>query len=391
MDGAAEAEAEAHMEKQLVCGFCHRPEESKIMGPLLRKNRVVAHENCLFYSSGIYHRDNDNKNELQGFEEKDVMEEIRRGRFLKCYRCKTTGATVGCEVKKCKRSYHYPCAILDNAKTVENIKRGIFKMYCELHRQFPSGMNGEFAVHLLDTHPSLSWVSPSPWQIPLLRSSLPFFFSRRKIKVVRNQYIHFKLAFWFVADEKFDVEQAPLENDLEEQNVSLISQFFFTANVSPSYNENQDDTDIDSDQGSQSLLLPIKIHNLETVASCSPDDHPCSSSTTSLSPGCNFWSKCHEAGCVESIFSTFISSMITLSEKILSKQASDDECNLCFNVLVASGMLPDIMTRKEQECEEKILNLKKEKEALQTALSVMSSLSEKSSSLVKPVPAHNTS
>lgn len=41
-----------------------------------------------------------------------------------CKKCKKKGATAGCEVKRCKKSYHYPCAVLEGAKTVEDGDKG---------------------------------------------------------------------------------------------------------------------------------------------------------------------------------------------------------------------------------------------------------------------------
>ena len=38
----------------------------------------------------------------------------------KCDDCKKSGATVGCEVKRCTKSFHFPCAIGAGAETVED-------------------------------------------------------------------------------------------------------------------------------------------------------------------------------------------------------------------------------------------------------------------------------
>ncbi|RXN29004.1 proteoglycan 4-like isoform X4 [Labeo rohita] len=50
-----------------------------------------------------------------------------------CHRCKKIGATAGCEVGRCKRSYHYPCAIEDDAISIEDSSKGRYVLFCKLH------------------------------------------------------------------------------------------------------------------------------------------------------------------------------------------------------------------------------------------------------------------
>ncbi|XP_015277252.1 PREDICTED: PHD finger protein 11-like, partial [Gekko japonicus] len=45
--------------------------------------------------------------------------------------CKKKGATVGCEKPRCPRSYHYFCALKDNAANDE--KPGSYRVYCRNH------------------------------------------------------------------------------------------------------------------------------------------------------------------------------------------------------------------------------------------------------------------
>eukprot|EP00897_Mesotaenium_endlicherianum_P003752 jgi/Mesen1/3404/ME000192S02573 len=44
---------------------------------------------------------------------KNVQAAIRRGRALRCSRCNRPGATLGCRVERCPRTYHLPCARYD--------------------------------------------------------------------------------------------------------------------------------------------------------------------------------------------------------------------------------------------------------------------------------------
>lgn len=43
-----------------------------------------------------------------------------------CHKCKKRGATAGCEVGRCKKSYHYPCAVEDGADMFEETDKGMF-------------------------------------------------------------------------------------------------------------------------------------------------------------------------------------------------------------------------------------------------------------------------
>ncbi|XP_036965538.1 flocculation protein FLO11 isoform X3 [Acanthopagrus latus] len=87
------------------------------------------------YSSGIFCRDSPQFDDLFGFSVDDVLDEVKRGSKLICSRCKKKGATAGCEVKRCKKSYHYPCAILEGAKVFEDSEREYFWLYCSKHQQ----------------------------------------------------------------------------------------------------------------------------------------------------------------------------------------------------------------------------------------------------------------
>ncbi|XP_059895888.1 PHD finger protein 6 isoform X1 [Gadus macrocephalus] len=133
---------EVHTWKVLQCLLCKRPEESLVTGPLSTKNYVTAHQNCLLYSSGIFCENTPEHDDLFGFSVEHVQEEAKRGSKLKCDDCKKSGATVGCEVKRCTKSFHFPCAIGAGAKTVEG-KKGTYAVYCKKHSsQNEGGANG---------------------------------------------------------------------------------------------------------------------------------------------------------------------------------------------------------------------------------------------------------
>ncbi|XP_064417019.1 uncharacterized protein LOC106702352 isoform X2 [Latimeria chalumnae] len=118
--------------KTMECAFCHGTSQNQTTGKLFIKKGVAAHQNCMLFSSNLVTSDSQDFEDFAGFQLKDVKAEIRRGRRLKCSYCKKLGASVGCEVPSCRRSYHYPCAVKDGAKIVQ--KEEEYKIYCKDHR-----------------------------------------------------------------------------------------------------------------------------------------------------------------------------------------------------------------------------------------------------------------
>ncbi|XP_048049677.1 uncharacterized protein phf11 isoform X2 [Megalobrama amblycephala] len=118
---------------KINCVLCKKSDEDEITGPLSSKQNISAHQNCLLFASGIYCKNSPTYDDLFGFDVKDVMQELRRGKRLLCHHCNKNGATAGCENKRCRRSYHYPCAIEAKAETIEDHIEGSYKLLCELH------------------------------------------------------------------------------------------------------------------------------------------------------------------------------------------------------------------------------------------------------------------
>lgn len=128
---------------KVSCALCHGDKETKVTGPLSTKDQVTAHQNCLLFSSGLFCRDSPQYDDLFGFSVDDVLDEVKRGSKLICSWCKKKGATAGCEVKRCKKSYHYPCAVQEGAEMVEDHEREIYGLYCLKHPQEKSSaVNG---------------------------------------------------------------------------------------------------------------------------------------------------------------------------------------------------------------------------------------------------------
>ncbi|XP_045886200.1 PHD finger protein 6 isoform X2 [Micropterus dolomieu] len=118
------------------CGFCHAgEEENETRGMLHTDNskKVAAHYKCMLFSSGTVQLTTTSRAEFGNFDVKTVIQEIKRGKRMKCTLCTQLGATIGCEIKACVKTYHYHCGMQDKAKYIENMARGIYKLYCKNH------------------------------------------------------------------------------------------------------------------------------------------------------------------------------------------------------------------------------------------------------------------
>ncbi|XP_070305080.1 uncharacterized protein phf11 isoform X3 [Salvelinus sp. IW2-2015] len=510
--------------KKVQCVLCQTSEENRTTGPLSTKGSVTAHQNCLLYSSGIICQNSPEFDDLFGFSVEDVLIELKRGNRLICYRCKRKGATVGCEVKRCKKSYHYPCAVRDGAQnfddhreekftlycqkhnleiaatnetvsralsfngdsdtamnnngetspklfclvcerkeeslSLEHMDSGIDKLYCEKHKpqSLQKELKGLDAVAGPSSSHSDSNMSTKRRQkqtpkrrlscssTPEVKSSKK---SRKGSKSIQDDFSN--------SDgdvNGIDMELAPLESDLEDGVFSEHRNHAeaLTTGCQPEP-ENRDDSDgdhtvIDSDAESQSLLLPVML----CVASEEPSQdtnisvcssQPCSAASpgspvlsghgSSLTlgpissvhsgplnvtntptrtsppvpPDCCFtpvssphsvsnrppagpgglgspiasgsdsaasrvfWGRCNEAGCTQSIFTTFFSDMVSISNRILSDKASQEDYDLSLRVMEASGKLSQMLSEQEREFKKKQMELQRATAAIRDARSAL--------------------
>lgn len=103
---------EASDEALIPCAFCNFGDDGgmlKLPGdgmgvhPIINgSQRLFVHDQCAIASPLCFNRAGKWYN---------VTKEIRRGRSLSCVQCKKRGATVGCTIPACPRSYHWKCAI----------------------------------------------------------------------------------------------------------------------------------------------------------------------------------------------------------------------------------------------------------------------------------------
>ncbi|XP_069468926.1 PHD finger protein 6 [Ambystoma mexicanum] len=118
------------------CGFCHAgEEENEVRGKLhvFNAKKAAAHYRCMLFSSGTVQLTTTSRAEFGDFDIKTVIQEMKRGKRMKCTLCSQLGATIGCEIKACIKTYHYHCGVQDKAKYIENMSRGIYKLYCKNH------------------------------------------------------------------------------------------------------------------------------------------------------------------------------------------------------------------------------------------------------------------
>ncbi|XP_043914562.1 G2/M phase-specific E3 ubiquitin-protein ligase-like [Protopterus annectens] len=95
----------------LACRFCGRTEneEEKYGEKLVDKESSLAvHYYCLILSSGLWQQGQEEEG-FYGFLPDSVWKEVNRAARLPCYICKKKGASIGCSIKSCRRSFHYPC------------------------------------------------------------------------------------------------------------------------------------------------------------------------------------------------------------------------------------------------------------------------------------------
>ncbi|KAM8858013.1 uncharacterized protein phf11 isoform 1-T1 [Synchiropus picturatus] len=130
----------------MFCQLCGRSEETTATGRLLTDSDVCAHLECMLYSSNLWCQNSPGLDDLNGFAVEDVRKEVQRGKHLLCHKCKKPGATVGCELRRCRRSYHYPCALEDGAEHTHDEEMETYNsLYCPKHKGKPDKGDASFS------------------------------------------------------------------------------------------------------------------------------------------------------------------------------------------------------------------------------------------------------
>uniref|UniRef100_A0A669QP67 PHD finger protein 11 n=1 Tax=Phasianus colchicus TaxID=9054 RepID=A0A669QP67_PHACC len=110
-----------------TCAFCSEGEAASIMY-VAKEQNIAAHQSCLLFSSGFVESEEYNPENLDlRFDVESVLNELKRGKRLVCNFCRKKGATVGCEERACRRSYHYFCALCDDAAIETDEVNGVYR------------------------------------------------------------------------------------------------------------------------------------------------------------------------------------------------------------------------------------------------------------------------
>ncbi|NXL36014.1 PHF11 protein, partial [Glaucidium brasilianum] len=110
-----------------TCAFCSEGEAGSVMY-IAKERNIAAHQDCLLFSSGFVESEEYNPDNLDlRFDVTSVLKEIKRGKRLVCNFCRKKGATVGCEERACRRSYHYFCALCDDAAIETDEVNGVYR------------------------------------------------------------------------------------------------------------------------------------------------------------------------------------------------------------------------------------------------------------------------
>ncbi|XP_037999520.1 histone-lysine N-methyltransferase SETDB2-like [Motacilla alba alba] len=116
-----------------TCAFCSEGEAGSVMYIATERN-IAAHQDCLLFSSGFVESEDHNSENLEiRFDVSSVLKELRRGKRLVCNFCRKKGATVGCEERACRRSYHFFCALCDDAAVETDEVNGVYRVFCPKH------------------------------------------------------------------------------------------------------------------------------------------------------------------------------------------------------------------------------------------------------------------
>ncbi|XP_077435261.1 uncharacterized protein phf11 isoform X2 [Vanacampus margaritifer] len=332
-----------HPSQKLVCVLCQRAEETETTAALLTKDDVTAHQNCLLFSSGIYCKDSPLFDDLFGFDAEDVRGEVKRGSKLLCAKCRRKGATVGCEVSRCQKCYHYPCAVEDVAKTVVDDVKGKYVLFCFKHSADQQQRNGDSSSDECDVVPSgLATKSSSPTKRQTILADMQASMSSKKMKIMSDSSSS--------GDDGPPQILAPIEDsDLDE-----------SFNLKPWQVAN-----------SQSLLDPEKTSN--RMPSTNVIEVKVEKGQEAILDAATFWRHCNMAGCTDAIFSHFLTNMKDVSQRIQQEQASQEDLDVAFKVMMASGKMTQLLRKQLTEMEQKHVLVQKSLAAMQQVMSLLRS------------------
>uniref|UniRef100_A0A8C4QQH7 PHD-type domain-containing protein n=1 Tax=Eptatretus burgeri TaxID=7764 RepID=A0A8C4QQH7_EPTBU len=119
-----------------VCAFCKKDQTvEEECGQMCHSSNgsIHVHYLCLLYSSALCTDSQTLQETICNFPVEEVRKEILRGKKLRCSGCKRVGATVGCQIRRCPRTYHYSCAVEKKVFLIADEDEGIYQICCGSH------------------------------------------------------------------------------------------------------------------------------------------------------------------------------------------------------------------------------------------------------------------
>ncbi|XP_040399932.1 PHD finger protein 7-like isoform X2 [Cygnus olor] len=94
--------------RKKVCVLCNRADEDPdIYGQKSENRGLCTHENCLYLASGLS-SNQARSSEVYNILPEDIQRVVKQATRKMCYVCGERGATITCQQKRCKHSFHYP-------------------------------------------------------------------------------------------------------------------------------------------------------------------------------------------------------------------------------------------------------------------------------------------
>ncbi|XP_077340382.1 uncharacterized protein LOC143984009 isoform X2 [Lithobates pipiens] len=116
-----------------VCVFCKEGEEAGSLRNTSNEE-ILAHHNCLLFSPGVVTKpQEDSQDNTAEFDIPSVIKEIKRGKKLNCSYCNKKGATVGCNNRWCRKTYHYLCVTKAKGIRIRDEDKERYIAYCYKH------------------------------------------------------------------------------------------------------------------------------------------------------------------------------------------------------------------------------------------------------------------
>ncbi|XP_075055182.1 uncharacterized protein LOC142141019 [Mixophyes fleayi] len=119
-----------------LCAFCRKGAVNEKTGEMLISpgEEIMAHYNCVLFSPAVVSSESGSQNIFGGFDITTVKKEIKRGNRMKCVYCYEYGASVGCDIKSCKNTYHYVCVEKAGGECIEDLDKQLYIAYCKRHK-----------------------------------------------------------------------------------------------------------------------------------------------------------------------------------------------------------------------------------------------------------------